>query len=262
MEGGRFLLTRDLAGRRVAVTRENCSDTCALPGWFDGLIVETEVQGASEQSSFYRKGLCALFLMPNPAESAFSPSAASGPHALGSKGCSSGGVGMSKGTAKWLQAFATCFFLFFFIVLIHGTTEAATFCVNTAVELQSALTSAASNGEDDVIQIVQGTYEGNFVSASTEAFDLSVEGGYVAGCASRVVDPANTVLDGMASGTVLVLSSDQEVDFAVDGLTLQNGLTSGNGGGFFASTDEGRGGGEVILTNNTLTNNTTSRDGG
>ena len=46
MEGGRFLLTLDLAGHRIADTRENRSDAGALPSWFDGLIVEIEAERA------------------------------------------------------------------------------------------------------------------------------------------------------------------------------------------------------------------------
>jgi parallel beta-helix repeat protein len=132
--------------------------------------------------------------------------------------------------------------------------------VATADELQSALTTAAANGEDDLIQVVQGTYEGNFGYASaTEAFNLSVEGGYVPGCSSRMVDPANTVLDGSAAGTVLVLSTSQVDDFLlnVDGITLQNGsATTGNGGGLFVFTD-----GELTLTNSIMTGNTATESG-
>lgn len=54
---------------------------------------------------------------------------------------------------------------------------AAVFCVDTAIELQNALSAAASNGEDDQVQIVQGTYVGNFVYATaTEEYDLAVQG--------------------------------------------------------------------------------------
>ena len=135
----------------------------------------------------------------------------------------------------------------------------ATFCVDSATELQSALTTASSNGEDDIVQIVQGTYSGNFAYASTEAYGVSVEGGYASGCASREVDPDNTVLDGNATGSVLVLSSpDQAVEFVVDGLTIQNGKTSGSGGGLFTLT----GSGEVTLTNNIVSGNVAGTSGG
>jgi parallel beta-helix repeat protein len=134
-------------------------------------------------------------------------------------------------------------------------THAATFCVSTAPELQTALTTAAFNGEDDDIQVVQGTYVGNFVFVTAESFYLTVEGGYTAGCASRAVDPANTTLDGNSSGLVLALIGNNLVDFVVDGLTVINGSnTTNNGGGLYISTDSG----EVTLSNSIVSGNSTT----
>ena len=82
-------------------------------------------------------------------------------------------------------------------------SDISTYCISTAQELHDALTEAQSNGHDDIIRIVQGTYNGNFIYASTEAYSLTVEGGYTADCASRVVNPENTVLDAGGSGVVL-----------------------------------------------------------
>ncbi len=39
----------------------------------------------------------------------------------------------------------------------------AEFCVNNVGDLQAALTTAQSNGADDTIKVVQGTYTGNFI---------------------------------------------------------------------------------------------------
>jgi hypothetical protein len=61
----------------------------------------------------------------------------------------------------------------FVLFVLSSPVNAAVFCVDSASALQSALTSAQSNGEDDQIQIVQGTYVGNFVYASTQANDLA-----------------------------------------------------------------------------------------
>ncbi len=150
-------------------------------------------------------------------------------------------------------------FLALSLFLVPALSLGATFCVNSAADLQNALTTAASNGEDDTIHIVQGTYSENFVYASTEAYSVTIEGGYTTGCASHAVDPANTVLDGNATGNVLVLSCpDQAVEFVVDGVTLRNGNTSDRGGALFAAT----GNGEVTLTNNTITGNSDSSSGG
>ena len=138
-----------------------------------------------------------------------------------------------------------------FVVLIfsnlNGVAFGDTFCVDTSGELQNALTTSASNGQDDVIWIVQGTYNGNFVYTSTESYSLSVEGGYVSGCASRVVDPQNTVLDGGASGSVMVISTQSTVlaNFTINGVNLKNGYIVPHGGGglYILSSD-----GNIILT--------------
>jgi len=151
------------------------------------------------------------------------------------------------------------FFIFAISVLSATTAHGAIFCVSDETELQSALTTAAGNGEDDAIQIVQGTYEGNFVYASLEARNLTVKGGYTAGCSTREVDPANTILDGMGLDTVLALVSEYNANFSVEGLTLQNGSagTAMNGGGLYAKTQ-----GDVDLDGNTLTGNSAESSGG
>jgi hypothetical protein len=135
----------------------------------------------------------------------------------------------------------------------------AVFNVSSSAELQSALTTAQGNGSDDVIQIAQGTYVGNFVYASTQANDLSILGGYSTDFNSRDVDASNTILDGDASNGVIVLMATTVVsDFTIDGLTIQNGSTSGlygKGGGIRVESQ-----GQISLTNNILINNT-SYDG-
>ena len=138
---------------------------------------------------------------------------------------------------------------------------AGVFCVDTPGGLQSALTTAAADGQDDEVQIVQGTYVGNFVYASTQANKLSVLGGYTAGCASRTLNPANTILDGNQTGTVLVLSApDVAAEFLVEGLTLREGKSaSGYGGGLYAKVGSL---GAVTLTNNSLTGNKAKSHGG
>jgi parallel beta-helix repeat protein len=167
---------------------------------------------------------------------------------------------MMELTRKRTRILSVVFSLITLFLFLVGAAQAATFCVSDAAGLHNALSQAASNGEDDTVQIVQGTYVGNFIYASTEAFGVTIEGGYTAYCASREVDPADTVLDGDAAGNVLVLSCpDQAVEFVVDGVTLQNGNASNNeGGGLFAETYSG----EVTLTNNTITENSAGLYGG
>ncbi len=145
-----------------------------------------------------------------------------------------------------------------FFWLFMNAALAATFCASSVSQLQSNLTEAAGNGQDDTIQIVQGTYEGNFSYISSESNDLSVKGGYASGCSSRTIDPANTGLDGTNTDSSLILVSSQTTDFLVEGLTLQNGTASiEKGGGIYALTS-----GNVTMRNNILSNNTADSCGG
>ena len=161
--------------------------------------------------------------------------------------------------------FAICLFLSLVFIsalslfLIPSFALCATFCVSDATELQTALTTAESNGEDNTIKIVQGTYNGNFTYASTEGYGLTVEGGYTQDCASRTIDLANTILDGGGTDTVLALVSQGAATFSMEGLTFQKGNAStvDDGGGLYARTD-----GSVTLTDNTFTRNTASQYGG
>ena len=115
------------------------------------------------------------------------------------------------------------------------------FCVNDATGLQTALTTASGNGEDDTIQIEQGTYVGSFVYASTEAFNLTVKGGFNSDCSLRIPNPDITILDGSGLGSVLVLSKpDTDGNLEVNGLTIQNGNVATNDGGGIYATTEGK----------------------
>jgi hypothetical protein len=144
--------------------------------------------------------------------------------------------------------------VFLFFALLNGTVEGATFCVSTSEQLQNALNTAATNGEDDTIQIVQATYAGNFVYTSSQSNNLTIEGGYSSGCTSRLVNPASTVLDAGGSGTVLNLQNANTLDLKVDALTLQNG----NASGLLVSAPEA----SFVLSNSKLQYNTSSGNGG
>ena len=96
------------------------------------------------------------------------------------------------------------------LFVLYGLTSpvgAAVYCVDSAAALQNALLTAANNNADDEIKIVRGTYVGNFVYGSTQANALAVKGGYAAGCGSRTLNAANTILDGNQTDTVLTLSA-------------------------------------------------------
>jgi hypothetical protein len=159
-----------------------------------------------------------------------------------------------------------------------------TFCVSTSMELAEALLTSENDGENNVIRLVQGIYKGNFVYNSREMHDLTLEGGYTAGCGSRVVDPSTTIFDGIVSGTVLNISSRQTINITVDNTTLQNGANGGislccnfsmitltnniiqentsnngvQGGGISICCDAV----SITLNNNSISNNLTSDQGG
>ena len=149
------------------------------------------------------------------------------------------------------------------LLLNPSSSFGATFCVSNTTELQSALTTATSNGEDDTIQIVQGTYNENFTYASTEANSLVVEGGYTSSCTSRTINPENTVLDGGDVDHVLALISQESANFSVEGLTLQNGnaKTAQYGGGLYAESGN-HVSGSINLSKNTICDNIASMGGG
>jgi hypothetical protein len=143
-----------------------------------------------------------------------------------------------------------------FIIFFNTKIQADTFCVSNASELQSALTTAATNSQSDTIKVVQGTYNGNFIFSSAESYSLVIKGGYFSDCTSRNLDPNNTVFDGGNQNTVLVLVSNEEVDFFVEGITVQNGQRDGSGPGMFIITT-----GMVDLNQNIVKNNLMIGDG-
>lgn len=146
------------------------------------------------------------------------------------------------------RAKSICFVAFVFLSLaIANPVLSATHCVSTASELSTALSTATNNGEDDIIRVRQGTYNGNFIYASTEAFGVTIEGGYTDGCTSRVVDPTNTEIDANLNGTPLALSTPiLQSNFSIEGLTIKNGNSSGSHtSGLYINTEAG----DVRITN-------------
>jgi len=150
----------------------------------------------------------------------------------------------------------------------YGDACTVTYCVTNSAELQNALNTAQWNGVNDVIQLVQGTYgisaNGNshFYYGSSESYSVVIKGGYTAGCVTRVVNPANTILDGetiyqeWSNAGVLYLSYGGTSSFTklvVEGVTIQNG-SSESGGGLYMQTDNGT----ITVTGNIIKNNSAS----
>ncbi len=137
------------------------------------------------------------------------------------------------------------------------SARADDFCVASASDIQTALNTAASNGTDDLIQIVQGEYAGLFTFTTQEAHRLRIKGGYLGtDCASRTLSPANTVLNGNDSGRVMTVAMSAPVDFECEGLSFENGNAQ-TGGGLAVTTS-----GNVILNRNRFMQNHASETGG
>jgi hypothetical protein len=157
--------------------------------------------------------------------------------------------------------------------IINGTVDIGadevsivTTCVSTATGLQNALTTAQSNSKGDVIMVQQGTYTrtGNFTYTSIQGYGVTLLGGYESGCAGRVIDPTNTVLDAEGSGRVLYLYNNTNGgNITVGGFTIQNGDATQWGGGVYALSDADSGPADSItFTDNIITGNTAGGSGG
>jgi hypothetical protein len=179
------------------------------------------------------------------------------------------------------------------LAILAKSSPGAEFCVSSATELQSALTGAATNGEDDIIKVVQGTYYGPFNYISNENHGLTLLGGYTLGCAGRIMDPSKTVIDGRRLGNGFYLWNQEGGSIKVEGFTIQNGNHSGlsagsispsgragditinrniirwnidvpeEGGGVYAISFSTEGeAGRVALSDNIIVDNECKRDGG
>lgn len=108
--------------------------------------------------------------------------------------------------------------------LAHATVV---YCVSDATGLQLALKQYTTQPGDDIqIKMVQGTYlyngtyngTGNFDSAGNP-YRLSLLGGYTVGCGARVINAANTIVDGQNLASVGIAISAQN-NVLIEGLTF------------------------------------------
>lgn len=112
------------------------------------------------------------------------------------------------------------------LLALSPAREAAaltTTCVNGVALLQSALTTAQSNGDDNLIELVTGSYGlvAPYSIAIPAGHSLTIEGGYAAGCgAAPDAEPYFTTIGG-ASGVSL------RIAVADGNLTLRNVSLSG-----------------------------------
>ena len=96
------------------------------------------------------------------------------------------------------------------LVLASNAAHAALFCPGNEAELRQALTTAATNNEDDEIRLRRGTYYTGgvkFSMTSTEARSLSISGGWADSgplwCSVQSPSAAATILDGQNITAVL-----------------------------------------------------------
>ena len=108
-----------------------------------------------------------------------------------------------------------CFFTF-------CSAEAAIFGVANVTELQSALTTAQSNAQDDTINLAPGTYSFSsrldYFPGESESFSLTIQG---AGAGTTILDGGNsTSILRIENGAVL---DGTNTNVAIRGVTFQNG---------------------------------------
>lgn len=131
---------------------------------------------------------------------------------------------------------------------------AATFCVNSEATAQAALTTAATNGQADIIRFRSGAItltSGLVFSTAGGGADhlaLTLTGGFNADCTQRT---GSTVLNGNNSVRVLDLQLFGPQSLAVEHLTLLSGYSSSGGNLYVRLYNQG-GGASLRIDNNAI----------
>jgi len=126
--------------------------------------------------------------------------------------------------------FGTACFMIIGWLLAGVPAHAAIFNVSTVDGIRDALTTAASNGEDDMVNIAAGTYllDATLAFESDENYFLQISG----------AGKGSTLLDGGNSVQALSLTTYQpDAHIAIDSLTLQNSTSAQSGGALHISTE-------------------------
>lgn len=144
----------------------------------------------------------------------------------------------------WMALFALSLFPQF-------STYAANFapgCTGTtgdASALQTAVTTANSNGVDDTITLVSGcTY------TLTATLQINSDGGHL-----LTINGSGATISG--NNTVRVLDINTSANVTLNNVTISNGNASGSYGGGISNA-----GGNLTITNSTISNNQADTDGG
>jgi len=137
------------------------------------------------------------------------------------------------------------------LILSAAPAHATVFCVDTPDELQDALSTAASNGVNDVVKIKSGTYAGGSGVAFAygnfnDNTSLDLSGGWydlimVGACVLQLGDPTDTVLSGSDVRPVLQLGGGPGTSGAItlSNLTVRDGLSAGRAGGLSMGQNAG-----------------------
>jgi len=111
------------------------------------------------------------------------------------------------------------------VVVLAVVALGAEFHVTSAGEFVSSLQAASNNGEDDVLILEAGTYQGNFSYQPRDGKTTTIRG-------AEGTTPSEVVLDGGGEGSVFTLVAFPEGCFVtLAGLTVQNGMRDRHYGG-------------------------------
>jgi hypothetical protein len=138
--------------------------------------------------------------------------------------------------------FSTAVITVLFFTAIFSAADAANFTVSSVSQFQTALNTAATNGQNDTITVLGGTYNVNpsLTFSSNENFYIVIRGS------------GSPVLDGGNARRVLLLATTAaNADITVDGLTIRYG-NADYGGGLNVATV----GADITVKNCTANDNT------
>jgi hypothetical protein len=138
-----------------------------------------------------------------------------------------------------MRRFTAIVFLALAALPAGPAAHAAAFCAGSTSAIQAALSAAASNGEDDVVRIVGGTYPvaATLAFSSSEPHAITISGGYAAGCSSFTFK--DTTIDGQHLVTPLYVGNTHGA-ITVAWLTIAGGQTADlTSGGLVVASDTG-----------------------
>lgn len=115
---------------------------------------------------------------------------------------------------------------------------AVSFCVNSVASLQNALTVSQSDGDDDYISVVAGTYALNtgLTFVSNEDYNLILVGGFDPTCNDYHV--GETLLDGQHAVRPLYIALGSG-NLLIQRMSFIAGFTANAGGGLVAASHSG-----------------------